>query len=138
MVFDTVRSSSNRLHPGARKATLGAGPSGAAAPRPMFGQKLQTSKNLESKKFTFFPAQKGGMHDLADEAGSVGSPKTSLFNVPGNMATKNKLRIGAGSLIRIQNEEVERLHQYTAGTEGDHAEPDEHLLKVNRTKYKRG
>ena len=119
LAFDTVRSSSNRLNPGARKTNLRIGSSGAAAPRPMFGQKLQSSKNIDSKKFTFFPMQKSGMHDLADEAGSVGSPKTSLFNVPGNMATKNKLRIGAGSLIRLQDEMEEGFRQ------GEYATKDE-------------
>ena len=93
-VYDTARSSSNRVNPEARRTTLRLG-SGATAPRPMFGgQKLQSSKNPDSKKFAFFTGQREGMSDLADEGGSVGSPKTSLFNVPGNMATKNKLRLG--------------------------------------------
>ena len=139
MVFDTVRSNSNRLNPGARKTNINmrVGSSGATAPRPMFGQKLQSSKNIESKKFTFFPVQKSMVHDPTDEAGSVGSPKTSLFNVPGNMATKNKMKIGAGKLFRLQEEHMERLNAYNTKNEGDLNEQNDNLLKVNRTKYKR-
>ena len=111
MVFDTVRSNSNRLNPGARKTNVKAG-SSTAAPRPMFGvQKLQSSRHADSKKFAFFPGQLDGVHDLAEEAGSVGSPKTSLFTVPGNMATKKKLRIGAGGPIWVQDEAEAGLQQ---------------------------
>ena len=137
MVFDTVRSSSNRLNAGARKNNFRVANNGATAPRPMFGQKLQSSKNIDSKKFTFFPVQKNGIHDFTDEAGSVGSPKTSFFNVPGNMATKNKLRIGTGSLVRLQVDMEEGDGRDEFSAKRNNNKSHEHLLQVNRTKYKR-